>query len=154
MDFMTSGGNSLGTWKVYDTRTVNNGDLPDLHGHIEWNRVNWIANHENDDWKITQAAIWKLSMVHVSVTQLPTIATAFGYASGYSHAAFPRVLDRGPGSGRLVPTYGAVLCSALIKEDAKVQPMAVRVYIPPNEVPEFPTLALPGRNAGWYHWCS
>jgi hypothetical protein len=144
MDFLTSGGNPLGTWKVYDTRTVNNGDLPAYFVHIpNWNKVNWIANHENADWRITQAAIWKLDGACVSDPTPGDCYPAFGYASGYSRAAFDAYWTQVQAQGSFVPTYGEYYAALLIKEDSKVQPMAVRVYIPPNEVPEFPTLALP-----------
>lgn len=146
MDFLTSGGNPLGSWYVWDTRTVNNADLPAYFKFIpNWNKVNWIANNENADWRITQAAIWKLDGACVSDPTPEDCYPAFGYASGYSHAAFDAYWTQvnGAAASSFVPTEGQYYAALLTKVDQKVQPMAVRVYIPPNEVPEFPTLALP-----------
>jgi len=144
MDYLTSGGQPVGEWNVWDTRTVNNGDLPVYFTHIpNWNKVNWIANNENADWRITQAAIWKLDGACVSDPTPADCYPAFGYASGYSHAAFDTYWTQVQAQGSFVPTYGEYYAALLTKVDSKVQPMAVRVYIPPNEVPEFPTLALP-----------
>jgi hypothetical protein len=143
MDYLTSGVPS-GTWKVWDTRTVNNADLPLYFEHIpNWDKVNWIANNEHADWRITQAALWKLDGGCVDDATPEDCYPAFGPVSGYSHANFDAYWVQVQAVGAFTPTYGEYYVALLTYVDGEAQPMSVTVYIPPTDVPEFPTLALP-----------
>jgi hypothetical protein len=128
-------------YDVYDSR----GDVSGLPLYISttnWNKVNWIINNPNADWKITQAAIWK-----VDGGSGETYPSDY-YTGGYSETEFNTYMGLVNAQDSFVPEKGQYYAAIMIKEyyenDIKVigQPVIVPTYIPP-EVPEFPTLALP-----------
>lgn len=141
-------------WTTWDTRIANS--YPDYMGTIEWNRVNWIANNvfdgskygftaSPDDWKITQAALWKLDGGKSS----PGPYTDNAYIKTYDNAKFQAYWTavQSAAAGSFVPGEGQYYVALLTKDanDWVAQPIAIRVYIPEHNIPspEFPTLALP-----------
>jgi hypothetical protein len=135
-------GDQTKPYNVYDSR----GDLSALPLYItttNWNKVNWIINNPNPDWKITQAAIWKVD--GGSGVDYPSDT----YTLGYSETEFLAYMELVKEQGGFVPTTGQYYAAVFDKEyekDGKIvigQPVIIPVFIPPINTPEFPTLALP-----------
>lgn len=142
MDYNTVGigGN---VYQVYDSRTVNPALLPLSIQTVNWKKVNWVANNLNTDWKITQAALWRLD--GAGPTTYPENSVLGSAPSYLYHGALPiNSLDSYyPQIAEFVPSqphewYAVILVDGL-------QTIVIRVEIPEDEhqAPEFPTLALP-----------
>jgi hypothetical protein len=117
--------------------------LPDYIKTTNWNKVNWILNNPNANWKITQAAMWK-----VEDGAGETYPSDY-YTAGYSESDFNDYMNLVNAQGTFVPGEKQYFAAIMIKEftdgGVKVigQPVIVPTYIAPPTVPEFPTLALP-----------
>lgn len=123
--------NGIGAGNVYtpyDPRY----SLPVGIATVNWHKVNYILNHKGDaDSKTIQAAIWHfdggvLSWAGVDMAKYQALVTA---ANNHGGAYVPQ----NPGA-----KYAVILWKG-----ATVQPVFIELEIPPNNIPEFPTLALP-----------
>ena len=146
--YTIAGVTSSGTWKAWDSRKANiNTVLPTYVNTVDWNKMNWLANNPNADWKITQAAIWKLD--GASGVDFPTDnhwVKASG-PTGYDNAAFTAYMGLVDAQGSFEPAVGEKYVVILTRSDADgkplSQPILIRATVPPTTVPEFPALALP-----------
>lgn len=136
---------SSGTWKAWDSRKANiNTVLPTYVNTVNWNKMNWIANNPAADWRITQAAVWKLD--GASAIAYPTDNNLVK-ATEYNHADFNAYMAQVNAQGSFVPTVGDLYVVILTRSDATgkamSQPILIPAEVPSIPSPEFPTLALP-----------
>lgn len=109
----------------------------DMPGVSNWKKVNYILNHKNDDWEITQAAIWHFD--GQSGAAYPS-GTGVG---GYDEDAYDEYLaDVEENGGDFFPTCRAPIY-AVILYDPGHQVIIIEDDYPCDNSPEFPTLALP-----------
>jgi hypothetical protein len=155
MGWKVTGVGPFHSYKVYDSRTVTPAQLPTYIATVDWKKINWVANHLYDDgnaattkdWVITQAAIWRLgdaddgSYPADGITGPFTVAMKGALNTYYS------------GISTMVPSQPNEWYAVILVKDYYTsagvhivgQPILIRVQIPPEDeqVPEFPTLALP-----------
>lgn len=137
------------TYLTADSRNDLSG-LPLWISSTQWNKVNWILNNPAADWRINQAAIWKVD--GGSSEQYPSakwVRPDTVEVGGYSHTAFDTYMLSVNAHGTYVPTevgdkYGVILYK--LKADQRSpdgQPLLIPATIPEIPSPEFPTIALP-----------
>lgn len=145
--FTIQGVTSSGTWKATDSRLANpNAVLPDYVNTVNWNKMNWIVNNPAADWRITQAAIWKLD--GASGIDYPSARYVMATGPGsYNNADFDTYMGLVNAQGSFVPTVGDLYVVILTRSDADGKPLSQPILIPAEvpsiPSPEFPTIALP-----------
>jgi hypothetical protein len=135
-------GVKTGIFKVYDS--TNPVGLPLYINTVDWHKINWMAqpaNRAGVDWRIVQAAIWKLD--GASGVAYPADA----YTNGYNHADFDAFMALVNAQGAFVPGPTDYYVAILTMDDANGNPISQPILIPvkpiPTNTPEFPSLALP-----------
>jgi hypothetical protein len=115
-----------------DTASFNPG-MPSAN----WNKINYMLNNKNADWRITQAAMWHYD--GLSAVPYPE----HGIISGYSHSEYDAYIASVDANGaNFVPSCGQLYAVILYKPG--VQVVIVEMPTPEcHDAPEFPTLALP-----------
>ncbi len=128
------------TYHAIDSRADLSG-TPAYIQSTQWNMVNWILNHPNADWRITQAALWKVD--GGSGVAYPDDAAYSGYVAGYDHAAFDAYMAQVITHGSFVPSHPGEKYAVILWKTYGGQPLIIPAIIPDIPSPEFPTVAIP-----------
>jgi hypothetical protein len=97
-----------------------------------WEKINWVLNHKaGADKNTLQAVIW-----HYADKPVPS--------QPYNVALYTAIVaDAELNGGGFVPAAPGQKYAVILWKSASVQPVFVEATIPENNVPEFPSLALP-----------
>lgn len=115
------------------------GDLSTLPLYIQstqWDKVNWIINNPASDWRITQAAIWKVD------GGFDKDYPSDKFTAGYNEADFTAYMTQVNANAGYNPTEPGEYYSVILYKSTG-QPLIIPAKIPTIPSPEFPTVALP-----------